>query len=162
MFITLQHAQIIPMNPRFFSVLTLFCMLLLVGCDSNESEDSCLTVTPDENFELSGETMTTNFTPEVKTYSVTNTCSEDILFSAEENVRWLDVEIEAFGGVEESGTLAAGATLAVDIEVRYGSDDPSRLNQLAPGNYRTELRFNDEANDTRVTLLANLVVSSSP
>ncbi len=150
------------MNPRFLSFITLFCMLLLVGCDSNESPDSCLTVTPDENYELSGETMTTNFTPASKTYTVSNTCSEDILFSVEENARWLDVEIDAFGGVAESGTLAAGSTIEVDIEVRYGTDDISRLNQLPPGNFRTELRFNDEANDTRISLIADLVVTSSP
>ncbi len=149
------------MKLRVFPTLLCCTVLLLSSCDSNNSEDSCLNVAPDENYVLSGVTMTTNFTPEVKSYMVQNTCAEDILFAVDENVRWLDVEIDEFGGVEESGTLAAGATIQVDIEVRYGSDDPARLNQLAPGIYRTEIRFNDTGNDTRVTQVADLTVTAA-
>lgn len=157
-----KRTTIHTMNLRFLTLNVFLCALLFVSCDTNNDEDSCLTVTPDENYELSGETMTTAFTPASKTYTVSNTCSEDVLFSVEENVRWLDVEIEAFGGVDESGTLEAGATINVDIEVRYGGDDIQRLNQLPPGIYRTELRFNDDGNDTRITHIADLTVTSSP
>ncbi|MFK7847692.1 MAG: hypothetical protein AB8G77_20535, partial [Rhodothermales bacterium] len=144
-----------PMTMRFISFLVI---LLLVSCDSN-SDESCLTVTPDETYTLSGTAMTTDFTPAVKTYAVRNTCTLDVMLSVEEDVRWLDVEIDAFGD-NEAGTLSAGVSIDVDIEVRYGSDNIQRLDQLEAGSYSAELRFVDETNTTQVDRLVTATVNS--
>ena len=149
------------MTPRSLSLFTLLSILILTGCDSN-SDESCLTVTPDDRYTISGTAQTTTFTPETKTYSVRNTCTEDVMLSVEEDVRWLDVEIPAFGEIDESGMLGAGTSIDVDIEVRYGSDNAERLNQLAAGTYGTDLRFEDDTNGDTVTRLVELTVNAAP
>lgn len=141
-------------------ILTLVGALLLVSCGSNTSDKLCLTVTPNEAYRLSGTSMTTNFVPAAKTYTVRNSCSQDVQLSVEEEVRWLDVEIDAFGGVDEFGILSANASIDVVIEVRYGSDNPQRLNQLEAGSYQAELRFDDDTNGERVVRSVNLTVNA--
>ncbi len=147
------------MISRFVFLLVVFAMVCFAGCDSSFEED-CLMVSPQEDFSISGRSMTMNFTPESKTYAVTNSCSEDIVLSVEEEVRWLDVDIAAFGGGgNERGSLIAGTTIDVVVEVRYGSDDPERLNQLAAGNYRADLRFDDVTNDNRILRSVDVTVN---
>ena len=104
--------------------------------------------------------MTTTFTPDAKTYAVRNKCSEDVRLSVEEDVRWLDVEIDAFGGEDEFGTLSANSSVDVVIEVRYGDDNPQRLDQLASGTYTAELHFDDDTNDKRVVRSVDLTVNA--
>ena len=83
------------------------------------------------------------------------------MLSVEEDVRWLDVEIEAFGGGGmESGTPNGNTSIDVDIEVRYGTDNPQRLNQLEADTYQAQLRFKDETNNTQITRLVDLVVNT--
>lgn len=132
----------------------------LVRCDLGDAS-SCLIVSPDESFVLSGTAMSTSFTPESRSYSVRNTCREQVELSVEEDVRWLDVEIAAFGGVDEFGPLAAGESVSVDIEIRYGLDDAERLDQLSPGEYEVEIRFVDDTNETEVIRGVELMVSQS-
>ncbi len=132
---------------------------MLIGCDSN-SDEACLEVTPTEAYVLAGTAMSTSFSPDAKVYQVRNSCGEDIVLSVEEDVRWLDVEIDAFaGGTEESGALAAGARIDVRVEVRYGSDTPERLDQLDAGSYEAELRFVDETNGAHITRSVDLTVN---
>lgn len=142
---------------RLSLLLTALTVFLTASCDSN-AEDSCLTVTPDEAYTLSGTAQTTNFLPATKTYTVRNTCDSNLMLSVEEEVRWLDVEIDSYGDAE-AGPLAAGANLEVRIEVRYGTDNSERLDQLAPGTYGADLRFRDTSNNTEVVQAVNLTVS---
>lgn len=148
------------MTSRFLPLVALLCPLLLVSCDSSSDED-CLSVTPNDDYILSGAAFSMNFAPASKTYTVRNTCGSDITLSVEEEVRWLDVEIDAFGGGgAESGPLAAGGSVSVAIEVRYGADNPERLDQLAAGSYTAELRFVDETNDGLAVRSVELTVSA--
>lgn len=149
------------MIPRSLLIFAALGILFLVSCGTNAtSGGTCLAVTPDEPYVLSGTAMTTAFAPNAKTYVVRNTCSEDVRLSVEEDVRWLDVEIDAFGGVDEFGILSAGTSIDVVIEVRYGDDNPQRLDQLAPGTYEAELRFDDDTNDKRVVRSVDLTVNA--
>ena len=148
------------MTSRLHILLVSLCVLFFASCDSS-SDESCLTVTPSENYVLSGTAMTTNFTPASKTYTVSNTCGTDIMLAVVEEVRWLDVEIDAFGGGgNESGTLSADTSIDVVIEVRYGTDNAERLDQLDPGSYNADLRFEDDTNNEDVSLMVNLTVNT--
>lgn len=144
---------------RVYPILVVLSAFTLVRCDSGDAA-SCLSVTPDESYVLAGAAQSTAFVPDSKTYTVRNTCSSEVDLVVEEDERWLDVEIAAFGGVAESGPLAGGASLAVVLEVRYGTDTPERLNQLAPGAYQAEIRFEDTTNDTRVVRDVELTVTA--
>lgn len=105
--------------------------------------------------------MTMDFTPAAKTFTVRNTCDIDVMLSVEEDVRWLDVEIDAFGGGDlEAGMLSAAGSVEVVIEVRYGSDNIQRLDQLEAGSYSAELRFVDETNTTQVDRLVTATVNT--
>ena len=149
------------MTSRVCTALATLSVVAFAGCDSDGSSgDLCLAVTPNETYTVSGEAMSLTFTPAAKTYAVRNTCSEEVMLVVSEDKRWLDVEIAAFGGVDESGAIAAGASIDVDIELRYGSDDPDRLNQLAPGSYSASIHFDDDTNDTRVTRSVELTVNA--
>ena len=144
---------------RFSFCLTLLCALTLFGCDSNNG-DSCLTVTPNEDYFIAGTAATTTFSPASKTYTVSNMCDEEVLLSVEEDVRWLDVDIEAFGGgSNEAGLLNPGTSVDVLIEVRYGTDNPERLDQLPAGLYEADVNFEDESNRSSVTRKVNLTVN---
>jgi len=149
------------MTARVHIAIFILGAFAFAGCDSDGSSgNSCLAVTPDEAYAVSGAARSQSFTPVAKTYAVRNTCSEDVMLVVTEDKRWLDVEIAAFGGVDESGLLRAGTSIDVDIELRYGSDDPNRLNQLAPGSYSASIHFDDDTNDTRVTRSVELVVGA--
>lgn len=148
------------MMSRILSFLAISCMLLLIGCDSSD-DISCLTVTPVEDYILSGTSFTTDFSPASKTYTVTNTCDDDVLLSVQEDVRWLDVEIAAFGGGgNEAGMLDPDTSVEVVIEVRYGTDNPERLDQLESGTYEAEIDFSDESNTNSVIRDVNLTVNA--
>ena len=147
------------MKSHFSFLLLIGASLLLFSCDSNSDED-CLTVTPNENYVLSGTAQTTDFTPATKTYTVSNTCDSDVMLSVEEDVRWLDVDIPAFGGGgNEAGTLNADTSIEVTVEVRYGSDNPERLDQLAAGTYQADLRFLDTTNNGAIIRSVDLTVN---
>ena len=149
------------MNIRLSCFLVFLSMFFLSSCDSNTSNESCLTVTPNESYTIAGSALSQDFTPAVKTYTVRNTCDTDVMISVEEDVRWLDVDIDAFGGGgNEAGLLASGITIDVDVEVRYGSDNPQRLDQLDPGMYETELSFIDETNNAQTIRPVNLTVAA--
>ncbi len=144
-------------------ILSALALVLLARCDGGEDGALCITVSPEEGYALSGTAGTSSFAPASMTYTVQNICSEDIELSVEENVRWLDVDIAAFGGgSSESGTVTAGQSISVIIEVRYGTDDPERLNLLAEGAYSTDVTFEDDTNDDRVTREVNLTVNPAP
>lgn len=132
---------------------------LFVGCDSGGESNNCLTVTPDESYTLAGTAMTTSFAPNSKTYVVRNNCDTSVMLSVEEDVRWLDVEIDAFG-TAESGVLTASASVEVRVEVRYGSDNPERLDQLSPGSYTAVLRFVGESDSGLVDRTVQLTVNN--
>lgn len=148
------------MMSRPLLVFAAFGALVLAGCNPGTTPgDACLEVTPNERYALSGTATTMDFTPNAKTYAVRNSCDEDVALSVEEDVRWLDVEIAAFG-TAESGVLAAGSSVDVVVEVRYGNDNPQRLDQLAPGSYRADLRFVDDTNDGSVVRSVELTVNA--
>jgi len=130
---------------------------LALGC-SGSADEGCLSIDPSEAFVIEGSVHSIDFAPESKSYTVTNDCDTAVEIDIDDNVRWLDVEIEAFGD-EEGGTVAADDTVEVVIEVRYGTDDPSRLDQLAAGKYDGEIIFEDETNSTTVIRTADLTVS---
>lgn len=145
------------MNNRSLSLLLILSVLTLAACSSdNNSDGDCLSVTPNEDYVLSGTATLTDFVPASKTYTVRNNCDEDIALSIDEDVRWLDVEIAGSGS--EQGVLVAGGTITVAIEVRYGTDNPQRLDQLDPGSYDAEILFEDESNDETVTRDVDLTV----
>ena len=142
------------------SLLAALSVLILVGCDS-ASDESCLNVTPNESYALSGTAMTMDFSPDAKTYTVRNTCDTGVMLSVVEDVRWLDVEIETFGGGgNESGMLNTDTSISVVIEVRYGSDNLQRLDQLTPGTYVAELRFEDNTNNTQIVYSVDLTINT--
>ncbi|MBX2819895.1 MAG: hypothetical protein KTR29_09455 [Rhodothermaceae bacterium] len=148
------------MKSHFSFLLLIGASLLIFSCDSNSDED-CLTVTPNENYALSGTAQMADFTPATKTYTVSNTCDSDVMLSVEEDVRWLDVDIPAFGGGgNEAGTLNADSSIEVTVEIRYGSDNPERLDQLAAGMYEADLEFIDESNNATIVRVVNLTVNS--
>lgn len=139
--------------------VALVACLFLIGCDMSDDDANCLTVTPNESFVISGTAATTNFTPASKTYVLRNTCDMDVTVSVEEDVRWLDVEIDAFEP-EEFGVVNASTSINVEIEVRYGSDNPERLDQLAAGTYTADLRFVGESDAGRVDRTVQLTVNA--
>lgn len=148
------------MMSRPLLVFAAFGTLVLAGCNPGAPPgDACLVVAPNEPYALSGTAMTMDFTPDAKTYTVRNSCDEDVTLSVEEDVRWLDVEIAAFG-TAESGVLEAGSSVDVVVEVRYGNDNPQRLDQLAPGSYQADLRFVDDTNDGSVARSVELTVNA--
>lgn len=132
--------------------LIIFAILILAGCDSDGNGDICITVTPATDYNLTGTAGSTDFTPASMSYQVTNNCSGSIELAVDEAVRWLDVDIAAFGGgSNESGMVTAGQTIEVVIEPVYGADNPERLDQLAPGSYGADVDFNDNTSDSGVT-----------
>ena len=138
-------------------LFAIVAVVTFAACDSGGSGELCLSVTPNESYTLSGAATTMNFAPATKTYTVQNTCGSQLTLSVEEDVRWLDVEIDAFGS-SESGSLGAGASIDVDVEVVYGDDNSERLDQLAAGSYSAEIRFEDDTNGSSVTRSVNLTV----
>lgn len=135
-----------------------YMMLFLSACGSSSGGSTCFSITPDETYIISGTAMTQAFSPDSKTYTVRNTCSADADLSVEEDVRWLDIEIAAFGA-DEFGTVPASGSVAVVIEVRYGSDLPDRLDQLPAGAYQTPVDFVDETNGGSTSRSVNLTVN---
>lgn len=115
-------------------------------------------VEPGDDFLIEGNAHTRGFAPESKSYMVTNDCDAAVEIAVDDDVRWLDVEIDAFGD-EEAGTIGAGASVEVVIEVRYGADNPERLDQLPAGQYEGQVLFEDESNSTSVIRTAAVTVS---
>lgn len=146
------------MSARFVAV-PLTCLIVLLACTS-DNDGGCLDVTPDDEFAPAGRALTTNFSPDSISYTVENTCDLPVEFAVGEEMRWLDVEIDELGDAE-TGTLQSDATIEVVIEVRYGDDDPERLNLLAPGSYPAEVRFEDLTNDTTITRSVDLTVNEA-
>lgn len=130
---------------------------LALSC-SGSADEGCLVVDPSDTFLIEGNAHTTDFAPDSKAYVVINDCDAAVEIAVDDDVRWLDVEIEAFGD-EEGGTLGAGASVEVVIEVRYGADNPTRLDQLAAGAYDAQIIFEDKTNSTAVIRTADVTVS---
>lgn len=142
--------------------LVIFAAFIFVfaGCDSDGNGDLCITVTPASDYNLTGTAGSTNFAPASMSYQVTNNCSGSIELAVDEAVRWLDVDIAAFGGgSNESGMVTAGQTIEVVIEPVYGADNPERLDQLAAGNYGADIDFEDRTSDSGVTREASATVN---
>lgn len=148
-----------PSNPLgyYLTIFTAFSSLALFGCDSNNT-NNCLSVSPNEAYTITGNAGTMNFAPASKTFTVRNICDYDIILAVDEDERWLDVEIDAYDPAER-GPLAASATVSVRIEVRYGSDNPERLDQLSAGDYDTDIRFIGESDNGELFRQVDLTVS---
>lgn len=146
------------MHKRLIIPVVASTILLLSACDSNNEGSSCFEVTPNESYNISGAQGTTTFTPASKAYTVRNNCSDSAELSVEEDVRWLDVDIAAFGD-NEFGTVQASSSVIVIVEVRYGSDLPDRLDQLPGGTYQTPVEFIDDTNDGSTSRSVNLTVN---
>jgi subtilisin family serine protease len=96
-----------------------------------------LSMTPATGFSSSGP-VGGPFNPATMTYTLTNSGSEQLQFTVNENVSWLDVS-------PVSGTLGPGASRIVNISI-----DPQAMD-LNAGSYNTSITFNNETNSLGTT-----------
>jgi plastocyanin len=108
-----------------------------------------LKVKPTENFSSTG-TQGGPFSPDSKTYTLTNTGDSTINFRVTRSQNWV---IQS----PTNGSIAAGANTNVTLTIN------NRANELSPGDHQNTITFTNSTNDAGTTSRAvNLTVNAAP
>ena len=109
-----------------------------------------LTVTPSTNFFSSGTAGSGLFTPLSQAYTLTNSGTGTMNWTATKSASWLTLS-------SASGTLAVGASAAVTASI-----NPAAANALSPATYNDTITFTNSTNGVgNTTRSASLVIGSN-
>lgn len=106
-----------------------------------------MTAVPLDNFDTAGP-PSGPFDPTAKTYSIVNSSSSSINWTASANKSWIVLS-------SNGGSLVAGAEY--DLNVALGSG----VNSLSPGNYSGTIQIRDTTHSITTTREVNLTIESS-